>query len=104
MFWGLPTLLAPYLPKVAPAQHGQAAEVLKPGGFPARERVQEAPRTTKGWASTRSRSKPPVFNPGWSPSSGELQSPGWGRVPGTAVSWGLAGRLSSIMWVQRVRT
>ena len=100
----LPHLLSPYLPEVAPAQHGQAAEVLKPGGFPARKRAQEAPSTRKGWASARSCSKPPLLDPGWSPSVG-LQSPGEaGKVPRTAVSWGLASRLSSIMWVQRVRT
>lgn len=34
---------AHYLPKVSPAQHSQAAEVLKPRGFPARERAQKAP-------------------------------------------------------------
>lgn len=55
-----------YLPEVSPAQYGQAAEVLKPGGFPARERAQEAP-WDKAWASTQRQFKLSVPGPGLSP-------------------------------------
>lgn len=41
--WPHGTLPGHYLAKVSPAQHGQAVEVLQPGGFPARQKGHEKP-------------------------------------------------------------